>query len=156
MPDVRSLSRNNIMSQMLIAQTDGATINSAVPFIRKLASVAFQSDTGLVGLTISSSIVNRTSGIAGIFIAQTQGDQINLTQSSDVSVPANIFIAQITHNNSTAGTIAPAARTNSLAFGESTSIIPLRAGSGISIYGCGDANATNLFAAALSLYTIVL
>jgi hypothetical protein len=156
MPDVRALVRNNIMSQMLIAQTDGATINSPFPFIRKLASVQFESDTGLIGITISSSIVNVTAGVAGIFIAQTQGDQINLTQSSSTSVPANIFISQITHQNSSVGTIAPAARTNSLAFGEATSIIPLRGGSGISIYACGDANAGNLFAAALSLYTIVL
>lgn len=156
MADARSLSRNNIQSQMLIAQTQGDLINAVFPFIRRLASIEFQSDTGLIGLTISSSVVNSSAGIAGIFIAQTQGELINLTQSSDVSVPANIFISQITHQNSVVGTTAPAARTNSLAFGETTSIIPLRAGSGISIYACGDAIPDNLFAAALSLYTIVL
>ena len=156
MPDIKSLNRNNIMSQMLIAQTTGNVINTPFPFIKKLATLNFESDTGLIGLTISSSILNLSSGVAGFFIAQTQGDLINLTQSDSTAVPANIFISQITHQNSSVGSNAPAARTNSLAFGEATSIIPLRAGSGISIYACSDNTAANLFAAALSVYTIVL
>jgi len=156
MPDIKSLNRTNIMSQMLIAQTTGNVINTPFPFIKKLATLNFESDTGLIGLTISSSILNLSSGVAGFFIAQTQGDLINLTQSDSTAVPANIFISQITHQNSSVGSNAPAARTNSLAFGEATSIIPLRAGSGISIYACSDNAAANLFAAALSVYTIVL
>jgi hypothetical protein len=156
MPDIRALSRNNIQSQMLIAQTTGDAINTAFPFIKRLATINYESDTGLIGLTISSSILNLSSGVAGIFIGQTQGEIINLTQSSSTSVPANIFISQITHQNSAVGSNAPAARTNSLAFGEATSIIPLRAGSGISIYACSDNNPANLFAAALSIYTIAL
>jgi len=156
MSNVRSLSRSNIISQMLIAQSTGDVINTAFPFVKRLATLNYESDTGLIGLTISSSILNLSTGVAGFFIAQTQGDIINLTQSSSTSVPANVFISQITHMNSAVGSNAPAARTNSLAFGESTSIIPLRAGSGISIYACSDNNAANLFAAALSIYTIAL
>jgi len=156
MPNIQSLNRTNIVSQMLIAQTTGNVINTPFPFMKKLATLNYESDMGLVGLTISSSILNLSAGIAGFFIAQEQGDIINLTQSSSTSVPANVFISQITHANSAIGSNAPAARTNSLAFGEATSIIPLRAGSGISIYACSDNAAANLFAAALSVYTIVL
>jgi hypothetical protein len=158
MPDIRSLSRSTIESRMLIAQTTGASINVAFPTIKLLAAYQFTKDTGLVGLTISSSIVNVSTSVAGAFVAQGQGNVINLTQSDANSVPANIFISQITHQNSTAGTIAPAARTNSLAFGEATSIIPMRAGSSIAIYGslADDGGGLNLFAAALSIYTITL
>lgn len=156
MPDPRTLSRSTIESRLLIAESDGATINASFPFIRRLATYVLTKDTGLVGLTLSSSIVNITSGVAGAFVAQDQGDLVNLTQSGSTQIPANVFISQITHQNSTIGTIAPAARTNSLAFGEETSILPLRAGSGISIYACMDANAANLFAASLSIYTITL
>jgi hypothetical protein len=156
MPNIQSLNRTNIVSQMLIAQTTGNVINTPFPFMKRLATLNYESDMGLIGLTISSSILNLSTGIAGFFIAQDQGDLINLTQSSSTSVPANVFISQITHQNSAVGSNAPAARTNSLAFGEATSIIPLRAGSGISIYACSDNVAANLFAAALSVYTIVL
>jgi hypothetical protein len=155
MPDIKSLSRQTIESRMLIASATGADVVS-FPFIKLLASYEFISDTGLVGLTISSSIINTTTGVAGIFIAQKQADTINLTQSSETSIPANVYISQITHQNSPVGTIAPAARTNSLAFGEATSILTLRAGSGISIYACGDNDTDNKFAAALSIYTISL
>jgi hypothetical protein len=158
MPDIRSLSRSTIESRMLIAQTTGASINVVFPIIKLLAAYEFTKDTGLVGLTISSSIVNISSGVAGVYIAQGQGDLINLTQSAPDAVPANIFMSQITHQNSTTTTIAPAARTNSLAFGEATSIIPMRAGSSIAIYGslADDGGGANLFAAALSIYTITL
>jgi hypothetical protein len=155
MPDAKSLLRSTIQSKMLIASATGADVSS-FPFIKLLASYQFINDTGLVGLTISSSIINTTTGIAGIFIAQTQAETINLTQTSPTGIPANIYISQITHQNSPVGTTAPAARTNSLAFGEATSILPLRAGSGIAIYGCGDNFTANKFAAALSIYTITL
>jgi hypothetical protein len=158
MPDIRSLSRATIESRMLIAQTTGASINVTFPTIKLLAAYQFTKDTGLVGLTISSSIVNVSTGVAGAFVAQGQGNLINMTQSAPDSIPANIFISQITHQNSTNTTIAPAARTNSLAFGEATSIIPMRAGSTIAIYGslADDGGGLNLFAAALSIYTITL
>lgn len=155
MPDIKSLSRQTIESRMLIGSATGAELVS-FPFIKLIASYEFISDTGLIGLTISSSIINTSTGVAGIFIAQKQADTLNLTQSSQTSIPANIYISQITHQNSPVGTIAPAARTNSLAFGETSSILTLRAGSGIAIYGCGDNTTANRFAAALSIYTISL
>ncbi|NDE14689.1 hypothetical protein EBZ80_07140 [bacterium] len=156
MPDPRTLSRSTIESRILVAEADGATISTPFPFVRRLATYVLTKDTGLVGLTLSSSIVNITAGVAGAFVAQDQGLAINLLPSGRTQIPANVFISQITHQNSTIGTIAPAARTNSLAFGEETSILPMRAGSGISIYACMDNNAANLFAATLSIYTITL
>ena len=156
MPDARTLSRSTIDSRILVAQTNGASIATPFPLIKRLATFTFTKDTGLVGLTLSSSIVNTTTGVAGAFVAQDQGTTINLTQTSATQVPANVFLSQITHQNSTIGTIAPAARTNSLAFGEETSILPLRAGSGISIYAAMDNDAANLFAACLSIYTITI
>ena len=155
MADINALSKQTIESRMLIASATGADV-LAFPFIKLLASYEFISDTGLIGLTISSSIINTTTGVAGIFIAQKQADTLNLTQSSQTSIPANIYISQITHQNSPLGTTAPAARTNSLAFGETNSILTLRAGSGIAIYACGDISTNNKFAAALSIYTISL
>jgi hypothetical protein len=157
MPDARTLSRSTIDSRILVAQTNGAAIATPFPLIKRLATFTFTKDTGLVGLTLSSSIVNTTtSGVAGAFVAQDQGATINLTQTAPTQVPANVFLSQITHQNSSISTIAPAARTNSLAFGEETSIIPIRAGAGISIYASMENDAANLFAACLSIYTITI
>jgi hypothetical protein len=96
--------------------------------------------------------VNTSTPVAGLFLARDLGAVININQQSDTETASDVFISQLTHQNSTPTTIAPLSRTNTIAFGGDTQFIRVQAGTRLALYACGSNDANNLYTAVANLH----
>jgi hypothetical protein len=117
-----------------------------------MSAYEFTQDYYLVASTLSCSIVNTSTPVAGLFLARDLGAIINIDQTSESQTASDVFISQLTHQNSTATTIAPLSRTNTIAFGGDTQFIRVQAGTRIALYACGTSDANNLYTAVANLH----
>jgi ubiquinone biosynthesis protein UbiJ len=129
-----------------------AIINSQFPTLQRMSAFQFSQDYYLVASTLSCSIVNTSTPVAGLFLARDLGSTININQQSDTETASDVFISQLTHQNSTQTTIAPLSRTNTIAFGGDTQFIRVQAGTRLALYACGTSDANNFYTAVANLH----
>jgi hypothetical protein len=129
-----------------------AVIGAQFPTLQRMSAYEFSQDYYLVASTLSCSIVNTSTPVAGLFLARDLGAIINIDQTSESQTASDVFISQLTHQNSTATTIAPLSRTNTIAFGGDTQFIRVQAGTRIALYACGTSDANNLYTAVANLH----
>lgn len=142
-----------IETRVLTLDVDGTAVATSFPLLKRLVTYQFTQDYNLVAGTLSCSIINIDSAeVSGLFLGRDLGEQVDIGQQSDTQTASDIYISQLTHQNSTASTIAPLSRTNTIAFGSDTSFIPIQAGTRLAIYACGANEATNLYTAVINLH----
>jgi hypothetical protein len=129
-----------------------AIVASQFPTLQRMSAYEFTQDYYLVAATLSCSIVNTSAAVAGLFLARDLGPVININQTSESQTASDIFISQLTHQNSTATTIAPLSRTNTIAFGGDTQFIRVQAGTRLALYACGVQDTDNLYTAVANLH----
>jgi hypothetical protein len=129
-----------------------AVVNAQFPTLYRMIAYEFTQDYYLVAATLSCSIVNTSTPVAGFFLARDLGPVVNIDQTSESQTASDVFISQVTHQNSTATTIAPLSRTNTIAFGGDTQFIRVQAGTRIALYACGTSDANNLYTAIANLH----
>jgi hypothetical protein len=129
-----------------------AIIGAQFPTLQRMSAYEFTQDYYLVASTLSCSIVNTSTPVAGLFLARDLGPVIDIDQTSESQTASDVFISQLTHQNSTVTTIAPLSRTNTIAFGGDTQFIRVQAGTRIALYACGVTDADNLYTAVANLH----
>jgi hypothetical protein len=129
-----------------------AILSSQFPILQRMSAYEFTQDYYLVASTLSCSIVNTSTPVAGLFLARDLGAVININQTSESQTASDVFISQLTHQNSTATTIAPLSRTNTIAFGGDTQFIRVQGGTRVALYACGTSDANNLYTAVANLH----
>jgi len=129
-----------------------AIVSAQFPVLQRMSAYEFSQDYYLVASTLSCSIVNTSTPVAGLFLARDLGAIINIGQTSESQTASDVFISQLTHQNSTPTTIAPLSRTNTIAFGGDTQFIRVQAGTRIALYACGTSDANNLYTAVANLH----
>lgn len=130
----------------------GAVVGAQFPTLQRMSAYEFTQDYYLVASTLSCSIVNTSTAVAGLFLARDLGPVINIDQTSESQTASDIYISQLTHQNSTATTIAPLSRTNTIAFGGDSQFIRVQAGTRIALYACGVQDTDNLYTAVANLH----
>lgn len=130
----------------------GAVVGAQFPTLQRMSAYEFTQDYYLVASTLSCSIVNTSTPVAGLFLARDLGVTINIDQTSESQTASDVFISQLTHQNSTATTIAPLSRTNTIAFGGDTQFIRVQGGTRIALYACGVQDTNNLYTAVANLH----
>ena len=142
-----------IETRVLTLDVAGTAVATSFPLLKRLVTYQFTQDYNLVAGTLSCSIINiNATEISGLFLGRDLGEQVDIGQQSDTQTASDIYISQLTHQNSTATTIAPLSRTNTIAFGSDTSFIPIQAGTRLAIYACGANEANNLYTAVINLH----
>lgn len=142
-----------IETRVMTLDFDGlALVGAQFPTLQRMSAYEFTQDYYLVASTLSCSIVNTSTNVAGLFLARDMGPLINIDQTSESQTASDVFISQLTHQNSTATTIAPLSRTNTIAFGGDTQFIRVQAGTRIALYACGETDVDNLFTAVANLH----
>lgn len=143
-----------IETRVLTLDVNGATVNSSFPTLRRLVTYQFTQSYQLIAVSLSCSIVNVDTAVAGLFFGRDMGEQINIEQQSDTQTASDIFISQLTHQNSTLTTIAPLSRTNTVAFSGDKQFIQIQGGSRLALYGCATSNANTFFSAVVNIHVI--
>ena len=143
-----------IETRVLTLDADGTTVNSVFPALRRLVTYQFTQSYQLVALSLSCSIVNTTTNVAGLFVGRDLGEFADIGQQSDTDTASDIFISQLTHQNSTLTTIAPLSRTNTVGFSGDREFIQIQGGSRLALYGCGDNDVNNLYSAVVNLHLV--
>lgn len=143
-----------IETRVLTLDVNGTAVATTFPLLKRLVTYQFTQDYNLVAGTLSCSIINTTTAVAGLFLGRDLGEQVDIGQQSDTQTASDIYISQLTHQNSTATTIAPLSRTNTVAFGSDTSFIPIQAGTRVAVYACGSNEVLNLYSAVITLHII--
>ena len=143
-----------IETRVLTLDVDGTAVATTFPLLKRLVTYQFTQDYNLVAGTLSCSIINTSTAVAGLFLGRDLGEQVDIGQQSDTQTASDIYISQLTHQNSTATTIAPLSRTNTIAFSGDTSFIPIQAGTRVAVYACGANDADNLYSAVINLHLI--
>jgi len=129
-----------------------AILSSQFPILQRMSAYEFTQDYYLVASTLSCSIVNTSTPVAGLFLARDLGAVININQTSESQTASDVFISQLTHQNSTITTIAPLSRTNTIAFGGDTQFIRVQGGTRLALYACGTNVPNNLYTAVANLH----
>jgi len=142
-----------IETRVMTLDFDGSALgNAQFPTLQRMSAYEFTQDYYLVASTLSCSIVNTSTAVAGLFLARDMGAIINIDQTSESQTASDVFISQLTHQNSTPTTIAPLSRTNTIAFGGDTQFIRVQGGTRIALYACGVTDQDNLFTAVANLH----
>jgi hypothetical protein len=142
-----------IETRVMTLDFDGsAIVASQFPTLQRMSAYEFTQDYYLVAATLSCSIVNTSTPVAGFFLARDLGPVINIDQTSESQTASDVYISQLTHQNSTPTTIAPLSRTNTIAFGGDTQFIRVQAGTRIALYACGTNDPDNKYTAVANLH----
>jgi hypothetical protein len=142
-----------IETRVLSLDFNGGIITNALfPTLQRVANYEFTQDYFLVAVSLSCSLVNITPDVSGLFFGRDLGERINIQQQSNTDTASDIFISQLTHQNSTLATISPLSRTNTVAFGGDTVFIPVQAGTKLAIYACGNNTVANFYTAVASIH----
>jgi len=146
-----------VLNRIIEARTAGNTFNPALAFtyptMKRVSTYQFQRPSSVIALVLSSSLLNFDTQEMVVAVARGNTDFINITNNADNQVAASdVFITQITHQNSVAGTLSPVSRTTAIAFSPKVAVIDYAAGGTISIYAASGSNANSLISATLSIY----
>jgi hypothetical protein len=137
---------------MTLNFTGNSLVGAQFPTLQRMSAYEFTQDYYLVASTLSCSIVNTNTPVAGLFLARDLGPVIDIEQTSESQTASDVYISQLTHQNSTQSTIAPLSRTNTIAFGGDTQFIRVQAGTRIALYACGQQDSDNFYTAVANLH----
>lgn len=151
--------QKSITNRIVEARTAGNTFNPALtftyPIFRRVASFQFNQPSHVVALVLSSSLLNFDTQEMAVAVARGDSDFLSIANNSNNQIASSdVFMTQISHQNSAAGSLSPVSRTTAVSFSPSTAVIDYAAGGLISIYATSGANANSLIAATLSIYFI--
>jgi len=144
---------------------DSTFIFAEFPVGQKVASFQFPLQAGLIGVTLSASIVNTQTKPCGFFCAladtpilnfdttpYTSNAQVGTAKSPDSQILLSVF----THQNSTATTINPNTRSASLSFGLDNAVQIVNSQSTLSLYAFQTAAVPGVLGVAGQLMSAVL
>jgi hypothetical protein len=145
----------NFLTRSVTANLSGAAVyalagsaTSIFPLAVKVAEIDLQTNAGLIGLTLSTSITNYTaSSTCGIFFGLDNG------AVSDVNGMSRLFLNHICGQNASAGIPSAASRTNSIQMGQN-SAYRVNCGQKFALYMSAPNDATTLLTAVASIYWI--
>lgn len=148
-----------ILNRTIEARTAGNTFNPLLAFtyptLRRIASYQFDQPSHVVALVLSSSMLNFDTQQMAVAVARGDSDFINMENSGNNQIAASdIFMTQITHQNSAAGSLSPVSRTTAISFSPKVAVIDYAAGGVISIYAASGSSVNSLIAATLSIYFV--
>lgn len=116
----------------LTAQQTGAQVASTFPTVKLVASFGFSNNVAVVGMSLTTSIINYDPDAAGVFLARGNRTAIDVSQGA-----TDIYLSHITLNNSITGLNQPSSRTNSMAFANDTAL-RFSSSDQLSIYMCAS------------------
>lgn len=149
----------SILNRIIEARTNGNTFNPTLSFnyptMKRVATYQFDRDAFMVALILSSSLLNFDTQEMVVAVARGNNDFLNITNNANNQVAAaDVYMTQISHQNSAAGSLSPVSRTTAVSFSPRTAVIDCSAGSTISIYAVSGSNASSLIATTLSMYFV--
>lgn len=122
---------------------DSTYVNAEYPSGVKVASFNFAEQAGLIGVTLSASIVNTYTKPCGFFVALASANRLNFdttpyTATADVgsakTPDSQILLSVFTHQNSTATTINPNTRASAISFGLDNAVSIVNSQTTLSLY----------------------
>lgn len=131
---------SNFASGTLAFTTNGSLIASVFPLCTRIAgaSYLFAGASGLVGVSLASSIINLHAGdVCAVILAVDRGPSFSLSGAS------NVLCLHQANQNSSAGTANASCRGTALDLGQN-SALALGAGQQLSLYACSANDAGNL------------
>ena len=148
----------NFLTRSVTANLTGAAVHTlalaanatsaAFPVAVKVAEIDLQTNAGLIGVTLSTSITNyAASSVCGIYFGLDNGP------ASDVNGMSRLFLNHICGQNAMAGIPAAASRTNSIQMGQN-SAYRVNSGQKFALYMSAPNDATTLLTAVASIYWI--
>ena len=148
-----------ILNRIIEARTTGNTFNPVLAFtyptMKRVATYQFDQPSHVVALVLSSSLLNFDTQEMAVAVARGNNDFLNIANSDNNQVAASdVFMTQISHQNSAAGSLSPVSRTTAVSFSPRVAVIDYAAGGMISIYASSGNNASSLIATTLSIYFI--
>ena len=144
---------------------DSTFIYAEFPVGQKVASFNFSQQAGLIGVTLSASIVNTQTKPCGFFCALADTPLLNFdttpyTSTAEVGNPktpdSQILLSVFTHQNSTSTTINPNTRSASLSFGLENAVQIVNSQATLSLYAFQTANVPGVSGTAGQLMSGVL
>jgi len=144
---------------------DSTFIYAEFPAGQKVASFQFTQQAGLIGVTLSASIVNTQTKPCGFFCALADTPVLNFdttpyTSNAEVgnakSPDSQILLSVFTHQNSTATTINPNTRSASLSFGLENAVQIVNSQATLSLYAFQTADVVGVSGLAGQLMSAVL
>ena len=148
-----------ILNRIIEARTTGNIFNPALTFnyptMKRVATYQFDQPSHVVAMVLSSSLLNFDTQEMAVAVARGNNDFLNISNSDNNQVAASdVFMTQISHQNSAAGSLSPVSRTTAVSFSPRVAVIDYAAGGMISIYAASGNNASSLIATTLSIYFI--
>jgi len=148
-----------ILNRTIEARTAGSTFNPLLTFIyptlKRVASYQFDRPSHVIALVLSSSMLNFDTQEMAVAVARGNNEFLNISNSGNDQVAASdIFMTQITHQNSAPGSLSPVSRTTAISFSPRVAVIDYAAGGFISVYAASGKDASSLIATTLSIYFI--
>lgn len=148
-----------ILNRIIEARTAGNTFNPALAFtyptMKRVATYQFDQPSHVVALVLSSSLLNFDTQEMAVAVARGNNEFLNIANNNDNQVAASdVFMTQISHQNSAAGSLSPVSRTTAISFSPRVAVIDYAAGGVISIYAASGSNASSLIATTLSIFFI--
>lgn len=122
---------------------DSTFVNAEFPAGVKVASFNFQQQAGLIGVTLSASLVNTFTKPCGFFAALADSPRLNFdttpytttAQVGSAKTPdSQILLSVFTHQNSTPTTINPNTRAAAISFGLDNAVTIVNSQSTLSLY----------------------
>jgi len=145
--------QRSILIDIGIGTTPDATfVNAEFPAGIKVASFNFAQEAGLIGITLTASIVNTYTKPCGFFVALADVSRLNFdttpyTSTTEVGNPktpdSQILLSVFTHQNSTALTINPNTRSSAISFGLDSAVTIVNSQSTLSLYAFQTINPAN-------------
>lgn len=148
-----------ILNRTIEARTAGNTFNPLLTFtyptLRRIATYQFEQPAHVVAMVLSSSMLNFDTQEMAVAVARGNNEFLNMANSGNDQIAASdIFMTQITHKNSAAGSLSPVSRTTAVSFSPRVAVIDYAAGGFLSIYAASGSSIDSLIAATLSIYFI--
>ena len=122
---------------------DSTFVNAEFPAGVKVASFNFSEQAGLIGVTLSASIVNTFTKPCGFFVALADSQRLNFdttpytstAQVGSAKTPdSQILLSVFTHQNSTPTTINPNTRASAISFGLENAVTIVNSQTTLSLY----------------------
>jgi len=122
---------------------DSTFVNAEFPAGVKVASFNFAQQAGLIGVTLSASLVNTFTKPCGFFAALADSSRLNFdttpytttAQVGSAKTPdSQILLSVFTHQNSTPTTINPNTRAAAISFGLDNAVTIVNSQSTLSLY----------------------
>ena len=144
---------------------DSTYIYAEFPAGQKVASFQFTQQAGLIGVTLSASIVNTQTKPCGFFCALADTPVLNFDTTPYISnaqvgtaksPDSQILLSVFTHQNSTATTINPNTRSASLSFGLENAVQIVNSQATLSLYAFQTADVVGVSGLAGQLMSAVL